>query len=133
MSLWDSFWGIFWWTIWFFAFVAYLWVVFAIISDLFRDHELNGWWKALWIVFLIFLPFLTSLVYLIARGRGMAERSLRDAASARRETDAYIRETAGVSASPSDEIAKAKALADAGTITEQEYQLLKAKALAHQA
>ena len=82
MSLWDSFWGIFWWTIWFFAFVAYLWVVFAIISDLFRDHELNGWWKALWIVFLIFLPFLTSLVYLIARGRGMAERSLRDAASA---------------------------------------------------
>lgn len=133
MSLWDGIWDVFWWTIWFFAFFAYLWVVFAIITDLFRDDELNGWWKAVWIILLLFVPFLTALIYLIARGKGMATRTQSSAARARRDTDTYIRETAGASASPSDEIRKAKALLDAGTITQQEYDLLKAKALAHQA
>jgi hypothetical protein len=132
MSLWQSFWDVIWWTIWVFAFIAYLWAVIAIISDLFRDHTLNGWWKAVWIIFLIFLPFITALVYLIARGNGMAERAQRDATQARQATDEYIRQTAGGATSPSDEIAKAKALLDAGTITPQEYDLLKAKALAHQ-
>ena len=75
MGFWNSFGDIIWWFLWIFAFTAYLFVLFAILADLFRDHELNGWWKALWIIFLIFVPFLTALVYLIARGRGMAERS----------------------------------------------------------
>jgi len=131
MSFWESFADILWWTIWIFAFIAYLWAVIAIISDLFRDHKLNGWLKAIWIVFLLFFPFLTALVYLIARGRGMAERAQRDAAEAQEATNAYIRQAAGTSASPADEIAKAKALLDAGTISQQEYDLLKAKALAH--
>ncbi|MRG59105.1 hypothetical protein GE115_04370 [Agromyces sp. CFH 90414] len=133
MSFWESFWDIIWWTIWVFAFFAYLWAVIAIISDLFRDHKLNGWWKAVWIIFLIFVPFLTALVYLIARGNGMAERAQKDARRAQQATDEYIRATAGTAASPADEIAKAKSLLDAGTITQQEYDLLKAKALAHQA
>ncbi|MCS0500011.1 SHOCT domain-containing protein [Protaetiibacter mangrovi] len=123
-SLWDFIWLLF----WTFAFVAYLFAIFAIIGDLFRDHKLNGWWKALWIIFLIFVPFLTALVYLIARGKGMAERSAAAAASSQRAGEAYIREVAGT-ATPSDEIAKAKALLDAGAITQAEFDALKAKAL----
>ncbi|GLU88269.1 SHOCT domain-containing protein [Agromyces sp. NBRC 114283] len=132
MSFWQSFWDIIWWTIWIFAFFAYLWAVIAIITDLFRDHKLNGWWKALWIIFLLFFPFVTALIYLIARGRGMAERAQKDAVQAQQATAEYIRQAAGTSASPADEIAKAKALLDSGTITQQEYDLLKAKALARQ-
>lgn len=132
MSFWQSFWDIIWWTIWIFAFFAYLWAVIAIITDLFRDHKLNGWWKALWIIFLLFFPFVTALIYLIARGRGMAERAQKDAVQAQQATAEYIRQAAGTSASHADEIAKAKALLDSGTITQQEYDLLKAKALAHQ-
>jgi hypothetical protein len=131
MNLWNNFWDVIWWFLWVFAFVAYLMALFAIIGDLFRDRNLNGWWKAVWIIFLIFVPFLAALVYLIARGRGMAERSQREARQYQQATDDYIRQTAGGSASPSDEIAKAKALLDAGTINQQEYDLLKAKALAH--
>ena len=108
-------------------FIAYLFALFAIIGDLFRDRKLNGWWKALWIIFLIFVPFLTALVYLIARGQGMAERSAKDASQAQQQADAYIKQVAGTS--PSEEIAKAKALLDAGTITQAEYEQIKAKVL----
>ena len=125
----NSFWELFWWFFWIWVFVAYLMVLFNIIADLFRDHTLNGWWKAVWIIFLIFFPFITALVYLIARGRGMAERSGRQMADARNAQDAYIRSVAGAGASPTDEIAKAKALLDAGTISQAEYDALKAKAL----
>ena len=131
MSFWNSLGDILWWTLWFFAFFAYLWAVIAIITDLFRDHKLNGWWKAVWIIFLIFVPFLTALVYLIARGSGMAERAQKEARQYQQATDDYIRQTAGTAASPSDEIAKAKALLDAGTISQAEYDQLKAKALSH--
>ena len=130
MGFWDNLWNIVWLFFWSFAFIAYLFALFAIIGDLFRDHKLSGWWKAVWIIFLIFLPFLTALVYLIARGNGMAERSQKEARQVQAATDQYIRQTAGA-ASPADEIAKAKALLDSGTITAQEYDLLKAKALAH--
>ena len=108
MSFWNSLGDILWWTLWFFAFFAYLWAVIAIITDLFRDHKLNGWWKAVWIIFLIFVPFLTALVYLIARGSGMAERAQKEARQVQSATDDYIRATAGV-ASPSDEISRADA------------------------
>ncbi|MFF2495474.1 SHOCT domain-containing protein [Agromyces sp. NPDC058064] len=133
MSIWENFWDLIWWFLWAFAFIAYLFALFAIIGDLFRDQKLNGWWKAVWIIFLIFVPFLTALIYLIARGKGMAERSARDARAAQAATDQYIRQTAGTSASPSDEIAKAKALLDSGSINQQEYEALKAKALSHTA
>ncbi|GAA3628109.1 SHOCT domain-containing protein [Microbacterium awajiense] len=127
-GFWGSFWDIIWWFLWIFVFVAYLMVLFSIIGDLFRDHKLSGWWKALWILFLIFVPFLTALIYLIARGRGMAERGAAEAAQMKSAQDAYIKQVAG--ASPSEEIAKAKALLDAGTITQAEYDAIKAKALA---
>ena len=133
MNLWNSFWDVIWWFLWAFVFIAYLMALFAIIGDLFRDQKLSGWWKAVWIIFLIFVPFITALIYLIARGNGMAERSQREAKQYQAATDAYIRQTAGSAASPSDEIAKAKALLDAGTISQQEYDQLKAKALAHSA
>ena len=133
MNFWNSFWDVIWWFLWAFVFIAYLMALFAIIGDLFRDHKLSGWWKAVWIIFLIFVPFITALIYLIARGNGMAERSQKEAKQYQAATDAYIRQTAGSAASPSDEIAKAKALLDAGTISQQEYDQLKSKALAHSA
>lgn len=127
MSFWDNFWNIIWVIFWSFAFVAYLFALFSVVADLFRDHKLNGWLKAVWIIFLIFVPFLTALVYLIARGAGMAERSQKEARQAQSAADDYIKSVAG--SSPSDEIAKAKGLLDAGTITQDEYNLIKAKAL----
>lgn len=130
MTFLSNFWDFIWLLFWTFAFVAYLFAIFAIIGDLFRDHKLNGWWKALWIIFLIFLPFLTALVYLIARGKGMAERSQAAATQSQQAANDYIRSAAGTSASPSEEIAKAKALLDAGSITQAEFDSLKAKALA---
>jgi hypothetical protein len=130
MTFWENFWDLIWWFLWAFVFIAYLFALFAIIGDLFRDHKLSGWWKAVWIIFLIFVPFLTALIYLIARGNGMAERSQKEAKQYQAATDQYIRQTVGA-ASPSDEIAKAKALLDSGTITQAEYDQLKAKALAH--
>lgn len=129
MSFWASFWDVIWWFLWAFVFIAYLFALFAVISDLFRDHKLNGWFKAIWIIFLIFVPFLTVLVYLIARGTGMAQRSATQARQAQDAADTYIREVAG-GKSPSEEIAHAKQLLDAGTITAAEYDTLKAKALA---
>ena len=125
--MWDDFWSIVWFFFWSFAFISYLFALFAVVSDLFRDHALGGWWKALWLVCLVFVPFLTVLVYLVARGRGMAERSQRGAAQAQRAADDYIRGVAG--SSPADEISKAKALLDSGTITPDEYELLKGAAL----
>ncbi|MFI8523003.1 PLDc N-terminal domain-containing protein [Promicromonospora sukumoe] len=123
-----DFWDFFWLIVYSFFFVAYLMVLFQIIGDLFRDHELSGWWKALWIIFLIFLPVITALVYLIARGRGMAERHVAGMEQARRDTETYIRDVAS-GPSPADQIASAKALLDAGTISPAEFERLKSKAL----
>ncbi|WP_275004062.1 PLDc N-terminal domain-containing protein [Promicromonospora iranensis] len=123
-----DFWDFFWLMVYSFFFLAYLMVLFQVIADLFRDKELSGWWKALWMVFLIFLPVLTAFVYLIARGRGMARRQSELVVQARSETENYIREVA--TTAPADQIASAKALLDAGTVTPGEYERLKAKALA---
>lgn len=123
-----SFWDVVWFIFISFAFVAYLMVMFSILTDLFRDPDTSGWAKAVWVITLIFLPLLTSLVYLIARGRGMTERSMKSAEAMKRQQDAYIRQTAG-KASPVDEIAKAQAMLDSGAITQAEYDTLKAKAL----
>ena len=123
-----SFWDIVWFIFISFAFIAYLMVLFMIITDLFRDRQASGVAKAVWIVALILLPLLTSLVYLIARGPGMAERSEEQAKAAKQRSDEYIREVASVS--PADTIAKAKELLDQGTITDEEFQTIKTKALA---
>ena len=128
MSYLSTFWDFLWSMFWIFAFVAYLFAIFSIIGDLFRDHKLAGWAKAIWIIFLLFVPFLTALVYLIARGRGMAERNAAAAAAQRQATDDYIRQAAGAT-SAADEIQKAKALLDAGAINASEYEALKSKAL----
>ena len=123
-----SFWDVIWFIIVSFAFIAYLMVMFNILTDLFRDHSVSGGMKAVWIICLVFLPFLTAVVYLIARGPGMAQRQGEAVAHLRSAQDAYIRDVAG-QASPADQIAQAKALLDAGTITQQEFDALKAKAL----
>ncbi|MBL0885140.1 SHOCT domain-containing protein [Myceligenerans sp. I2] len=122
-----DFWDFFWLMIYAFFFVAYLLVLFQIVVDLFRDKELSGWWKALWILFLLLVPLLTSLVYLISRGRGMGHRQAEAVVEARRETESYIRDVA--TASPADQIAGAKALLDSGAITQAEFERLKAKAM----
>jgi hypothetical protein len=127
VNFWESFWEILWFSLYAFFFVVYLMALFSIIGDIFRDKALSGLGKAVWLFFLIFVPFLTALIYLIARGDGMAQRSMRDAKDAQVATDEYIRSVA--KASPADEIAKAKSLLDAGTINQQEYEAIKARAL----
>ncbi|WP_407446182.1 SHOCT domain-containing protein [Rhodococcus sp. (in: high G+C Gram-positive bacteria)] len=122
-----EFWDIMWYIIVCFAFIAYLIMLWLIISDLFANRDQSGWVKAIWIVFLFIFPLLTGLVYLVVHGRGMAERSAREAAQIKSAQDNYIREVAGKS--PADQIADAKALLDAGTITEDEFQVLKSHAL----
>jgi SNF family Na+-dependent transporter len=128
-----SFWDVVWFIVISFAFVAYLMVMFSIIADLFRDREESGVMKAVWIVCLIFFPLITALVYLIARGSGMADRQMQTAANMKEQQDAYIRDVAastGSGKSAADSIADAKALLDNGTITAAEFDKLKAKALA---
>ena len=111
-----------------FLFFAYLIILFHIVVDLFRDAELGGGYKALWLIGLVFLPFLTALGYVLARGTGMAERQRTALQRAKSDTDAYIREVAGKS--PAEQIADAKALLDAGTINQGDFDRLKEKALA---
>jgi len=129
MSFWTEIWDVIWWFLTIFIFVAYLMALFSIIIDLFRDHKLAGWAKAIWFVFLIFLPFLTAIVYLIARGGGMAERSRQQAAAAQSAADDYIRSVSGGTPTPAAEIAHAKDLLDAGTIDQAEFEKLKQSAL----
>jgi predicted PurR-regulated permease PerM len=126
-----SFWDIIWFIVVFFAFTAYLMALFWILTDLFRDHQLSGWLKAVWVVCLIVFPLITALVYLIARGRGMSERSAQQYTEARKAQDEYIRSVASSNgASGAEQIAKAKELLDKGAITQAEFEQLKAKALA---
>lgn len=122
MNFFSTIWDTIWWLFTIFVFVAYLIALFSIISDLFRDRKLNGLFKALWLLFLVFLPFVTALAYLIFRGRGMGERAERQANEAKTITDDYIRSVAGGAVS---EIAQAKQLLDSGAITQAEYDQLK--------
>lgn len=124
----TDFWAFIWASFIVFALVVYLMILFSVIADLFRDRALNGWYKVLWIVFLVWIPYLTAFVYLIARGRGMSERQLDAAERSQKAATDYIRHAAGVGGAT--EIAQAKLLLDAGTISEAEYTSLKARALA---
>ena len=111
-----------------FLFVAYLIILFHIVVDLFRDSKLAGGYKALWLIGLLLVPFLTALIYVLARGKGMAERQSSALQRAKSDTEAYIREVAGKS--PAEQIADAKALLEVGTINQGEFDRLKEKALA---
>jgi|SRR5215204_5220960 len=109
-----------------FLFAAWLMVLFSVIGDLFRDHDLSGLAKAVWIVFLIFIPFLGVLIYLITRGQGMRERALAQHQAAQKQLDDYVRQTAG-SGSPADELAKLAKLHDEKKLSDQEFESAKAK------
>ncbi|HET7054314.1 MAG TPA: SHOCT domain-containing protein [Solirubrobacterales bacterium] len=111
-----------------FLFVAWLWILFAIVSDLFRDHELSGWGKAAWVFFLLILPFLGALVYLIARGDGMRDRTIKAQEDAKSHFDAYIRERAR--SSPADELHKLNELKEKGALSPEEFERAKVKLLA---
>ena len=111
-----------------FAFIAYFITLFSVVVDLFRDTSLGGFAKAIWLLFIWFVPFVTLFVYLIARGGGMAKRSSTQAQKSQEAAEQYIRSVAG--ASPADEIAKAKALLADGTISQAEFDAIKMKALA---
>ena len=123
----SNFWDIVWLMISTFLFIAYLIIMFQIVVDLFRDSELGGGSKVLWVIGLIFLPVITAIIYIIARGKGMAARQQATLQKAKAETETYIREVAGKS--PAEQIGDAKQLLDAGTISQAEFEKLKAKAL----
>ena len=123
-TFWDSFWLI----VEFFVFVAYLFVLFHIFSDVIRNIEMSGWVKVLWIIGLILPIPLVALIYILWHGRGMAQRQREAMERAKSDTDSYIRQIAGKS--PAEQISEAKALLDAGTITADEFAQLKTKALA---
>jgi hypothetical protein len=130
MSLWDIFATIFWFMIWF----MWIWLLITIFADLFRDHELSGWGKALWTVLLIVLPWIGVLVYLIARGRSMNERALAQAQQREEAFGQYVRQTAAAgTTSTADELAKLADLRDRGTISDEEFQHAKAKVLGKEA
>jgi hypothetical protein len=118
---------VFWTIVIFFSWVIWFWIVITVFADLFRRHDISGWGKAAWIVFVIVLPFLGVLVYLIAQHDGMRERSTKEAQAQQQAFNQYVRDTAGGSAA---EIAQAKELLDSGAITQAEFDAIKAKALA---
>ena len=112
-----------------FFFVIWIWILITILTDLFRDHEISGWGKAIWVIFLVLIPFLTALVYLIARGSGMRERTIKAQAEAKHHFDAYVREQAH-GGSPADELHKLNELKEKGALSGEEFEKAKAKLLA---
>jgi hypothetical protein len=121
--------GVFWSMIVFFAWVIWFWLLITVFSDIFRRKDLSGWGKTGWIVLVIVLPYLGVFIYLIAHSKDMAERRTQEAQAAQAQFDNYVRTTAG-SGSAAAEIDKAKQLLDTGTITQAEFESIKAKALA---
>ena len=132
----DSFWDYVWYTIVVFAFVAYLIVLFQILVDLFRDHTVSGWVKAVWEIVLVLFPYLSAFIYLIVRGQGMSKRALAAQQEAKAEFDQYVRQTAGASGAsvggddPTAQIERAHGLLEKGAITQDEFDEIKRKALA---
>jgi len=126
----TDFWDVLLWSFWLFIWIAALFVWFRCLLDMFRDKTLSGWGKAGWAVLLIFVPWVGALIYLIVRGKSMTEREMAAAANAQAQQDAYIQQVAGSGGSAAQEISHAKELLDSGAITQQEFESLKAKALA---
>ena len=121
--------SVFWYMLVFFAFVIWIWLLITVFADIFRRHDTSGWAKALWIIFIIIFPFLGVLIYIIAEHQGMADRNTQQLEQAQAQTDQYIKSVAS-SSDPAEQIAKAKQLLDAGTITQAEFDQIKGKALA---
>jgi hypothetical protein len=119
---------IFWTILIFVAWVIWIWMVITVLADVFRRRNLSGWAKAAWVIFVIVLPFLGVLIYLIGHSDGMADRNEKDASASQAQLDAYVRQTAGTGGAAS-EIEKAKQLLDSGAITEAEFAAIKAKAV----
>jgi hypothetical protein len=117
-----------WTMILFFAFFIWIWLLITVFADVFRRHDIGGFSKALWIIFVIVLPYLGVLIYLIVEHQGMADRNVKQMQAQQEQFDSYVQNVAK-SQSPADQIASAKALLDAGTITQAEFDSLKAKAL----
>ena len=111
-----------------FFFVIWIWILITILTDLFRDHELSGWAKAAWVLFLVFLPFLTALIYLIARGAGMRDRTIKAQADAKKHFDEYVQQQAHTA--PADELHKLNDLKEKGALSQEEFDKAKAKLLA---
>ncbi|MFP3464910.1 hypothetical protein [Leifsonia sp. SIMBA_070] len=124
-----TFWDFLVWSFWFYLVIVCISIFIRVIIDIFRDHELNGWAKALWILFMVVVPFLAAFIYLIARGGRVAQRSAAGAMQAQQDTDQYIR-TVASTGSAAGEIEQGKKLLDSGAITSAEFETLKAKALA---
>jgi hypothetical protein len=120
--------NIFWTILIFFAWVAWIWIAITVLVDLFRRSDLSGWGKAAWVVFVIVLPFLGVLAYLIVNHEGMAERGGKEVAASQAQFDDYVRKTAGTGG-PASEIEKAKRLLDEGVITQAEFEAIKAQAI----
>jgi hypothetical protein len=119
---------LFWTVLWLFFLFMFIWVFVALVSDLFRDHELSGWAKAGWILALVVFPLLGSLVYIIVRGQGMAERSAKAQHAARAEFDSYVRSAAAsTGTSPVDDLTRLSELRSNGTITDAEFESMKAR------
>ncbi len=120
-----------WTTLWLFFLFMFIWIFVALLADIFRDHEMSGWGKAAWILLLVIFPLIGCLIYVIVRGPSMAQRSAKQAADAQAQFDDYIRQaaasTGGGGSSPVDELHKLAALRDNGTITEEEFQTMKAR------
>jgi hypothetical protein len=114
--------------LWFFLFFIWIWLLITVFADIFRDHEMSGWAKAAWVLFLVVIPFLAALVYLIARGSGMRERAIHAQVDAKKHMDAYIREQAH-GGSPADELHKLNELKEKGAISSEEFDKAKAKLL----
>ncbi|HVD17572.1 MAG TPA: SHOCT domain-containing protein [Propionibacteriaceae bacterium] len=125
----NSFSDFFWLLLWAFVFTCYLIVLFQVFGDLFRDRDLSGWWKAVWIMFLIIAPFLSVLIYVIARGTGMAERRQESLGGGRRDEEVYVPPPVMKIDNPAGQIATAQQLLDSGTISQTEFDQLKQKAL----
>ena len=118
------------WTIFiFFIWVLWFWLLFTVFADIFRRHDLSGWGKTGWVLFAILLPFLGVFVYLISQGKGMAERNASQVQAQKAAMDEYVREAAGTGG-PAGEIDTAKKLLESGTITQEEFNAIKQKALA---
>ncbi|MFE5791530.1 SHOCT domain-containing protein [Streptomyces sp. NPDC056503] len=127
--------NVFWTMLWFFLWIMWLFLLFKVITDVFRDHELGGWGKAGWLIFCILLPYLGVLVYVIARGKGMGLRDVKQAKESEARFQEYIRQTAGTQAaatapSATDELARLADLKEKGAISEEEFQQAKTKVLA---
>ena len=130
MVLAETFWQVIWTIFIFFLWVIWIWLLITVFIDIFRNHESSGWSKAAWSVFIIVLPFLGVFIYLIAEGGGMAKRSQKEAQAAQGDFDAYVKSVAATQKDPAEQIANAKQLLDTGAITQEEFNQLKAKALA---